>query len=111
MTHKLKGNDIAHAILAINPSAQFIVNAEDFDRITWYNNTTPISKADIEAKQVELRAIQVSHQYENKRSQPSHAGGYPDIDDQLDMMWHDKKDGTTTWEDAIQAVKDANPKP
>ena len=30
--------------------------------------------------------------------------------EQLDMMWHDKKDGTTTWEDAIQAVKDANPK-
>ena len=31
--------------------------------------------------------------------------------DQLDMMWHDKKDGTTNWEDTIQAVKDAVPKP
>jgi hypothetical protein len=36
---------------------------------------------------------------------------YPDIIDQLDMMYHDKKDDTTTWEDSIQAVKDANPKP
>ena len=32
------------------------------------------------------------------------------IPEQLDMMWHDKKDGTTNWEDKIQAVKDANPK-
>ena len=111
MTHKVKGKTIGDAILAINPSAQFTVAAEDFNKITWYNNTTPVSKADIEAKQVELRAIQVSHQYENARSRPSHDGGYPDIDDQLDMMWYDKKDGTTTWEDAIQAVKDAYPKP
>ena len=36
---------------------------------------------------------------------------YPLIGDQLDMIWHDKKDGTTTWEDAVQTVKDANPKP
>ena len=35
---------------------------------------------------------------------------YPSWDKQMDMMWHDKKEGTTTWEDAIQAVKDANPK-
>ena len=33
------------------------------------------------------------------------------IPEQLDMIWHDKKDGTTNWEDKIQAVKDANPKP
>lgn len=36
---------------------------------------------------------------------------YPSLGDQLDMMYHDQVDGTTTWKDAIQAVKDANPKP
>jgi len=36
---------------------------------------------------------------------------YPLVKDQLDMQYHDKVDGTTTWQDAIQAVKDANPKP
>jgi len=35
---------------------------------------------------------------------------YPEIHEQLDMMFHDKKNNTTTWEDAIQAVKDAHPK-
>ena len=36
---------------------------------------------------------------------------YPSTTDQLDMLYHDKINGTTTWEDAITAVKTANPKP
>lgn len=36
---------------------------------------------------------------------------YPSIQDQLDMQYHDVINGTTTWKDAIKAVKDANPKP
>ena len=40
---------IEKAILKINPNAQFTVNADDINQITWLNGTTPISKADIEA--------------------------------------------------------------
>ena len=36
---------------------------------------------------------------------------YPSIPDQLDMMYHDQVDGTTTWKDAIADVKSDNPKP
>jgi|TARA_R110002096_G_scaffold142297_1_gene297539 hypothetical protein len=36
---------------------------------------------------------------------------YPSIGDQLDMQYHDGEDGTTTWADAIAAVKEAHPKP
>jgi nitrate/nitrite-specific signal transduction histidine kinase len=36
---------------------------------------------------------------------------YPSLTDQADMQFHDAVDGTTTWQDAIQAVKDAYPKP
>ena len=35
---------------------------------------------------------------------------YPSRDDQLDMMYWDKVNGTTTWEDTIQAIKDKYPK-
>ena len=35
---------------------------------------------------------------------------YPSWGDQLDMQYHDKKDDTTTWEDAIQAIKEKYPK-
>ena len=40
---------IDKAILKINPNANFTVNADDTNQITWLNNTTPISKEDIEA--------------------------------------------------------------
>ena len=41
---------IEKAILKINPSASFIVDGNDINRITWLDGTTPISKSDIEAQ-------------------------------------------------------------
>ena len=35
---------------------------------------------------------------------------YPSREAQLDMMYWDKVNGTTTWEDTIQAIKDKYPK-
>ena len=43
--------------------------------------------------------------YAEKRQQE-----YPPIPDQLDMQYHDLKNGTTTWEDAIKSVKVKYPK-
>jgi len=45
---------IEKAILKINPNAKFTLNANDLDQINWLDGTTPISKADIEAKMAEL---------------------------------------------------------
>ncbi len=94
---------IAKAILAINPNAQVSVNAEDFNQITWHNGTTPISKADIEAKMVEVQADYDAKQYQRDRV-------YPSIGDQLDMQYKDLLNGTTTWKDAVAKVKSDNPK-
>jgi hypothetical protein len=38
------------AIKKINPTAEFSINADDINQITWHNGTTPISKEDIEAQ-------------------------------------------------------------
>ena len=97
---------IINAILAINPSAKVSLADEDISQITWRDGTSPISNEDILAKQAELQADYDALQYQRDRYYK-----YPTWKDQLDMLWHDKKDGTTTWEDAIQAVKDAHPKP
>ena len=37
--------------------------------------------------------------------------GYGSINDQLDMMYWDNVNGTTTWKDHIAQVKSDNPKP
>ena len=41
---------IDQAILKINPNAEFTINDNNVDKITWHNGTTPISKEDIEAQ-------------------------------------------------------------
>ena len=36
---------------------------------------------------------------------------YAPTGDQLDMQYHDSQDGTTTWVDHVQSVKNTHPKP
>jgi len=97
--------DIAKSIKAINPNAEFSVNAEDYNQITWLNGTTPISKSDILAKQTELQTA-----YDNNKYQRDREIAYPSIQDQLDMQYWDKVNSTTTWQTAIAKVKSDNPK-
>jgi len=94
--------DIAKAIHAINPSAQFKYSREDFLTLTWLNGTTPISQADIEAKQVELRADFVAKQYQRDRAKE-----YPTWQDQLDDIYHNGIDG---WKTKIKVTKNKYPK-
>ena len=96
---------IIEAIKKINPNAEVSVNADDINQITWHNGTTPISVADIEAKMVELQAEYEANQYQRDRAKE-----YPSIQDQLDMQYWDKVNGTNTWQDAINAVKNKYPK-
>jgi len=94
------------SIMAINPTAEVSIEANDINKITWLNGTTPIPKADIEAKMVELQAEYDANQYQRDR-----ATAYPSIQEQLDMQYWDNVNGTTNWEDAIAKVKSDTPKP
>ena len=96
-------SDIVLAVRKINPNAELVVKDNDINQITWHNGTTPISKADIEAKMVEVQADYDAKQYQRDRV-------YPSIQEQLDMQYWDSVNGTTNWEDAIAKVKADNPK-
>jgi hypothetical protein len=97
-------NDIIiKAILNINPTAEVTVSGNDINTIQWHNGTTPIPKADIEAKMVEVQADYDAKQYQRDRV-------YPSIGEQLDMQYWDSVNGTTTWKDAVAKVKSDNPK-
>ena len=56
-----------------------------------------------------LKALQDA--YDAKDYSRKRASAYPSIKDQLDMQYWDKKNGTTTWVDAVAKVKSDNPKP
>ena len=60
---------IEKAILKINPNAEFTIIDNDINKITWNNGTTPIPKADIEAKMAELpTAEEEANQTETDKS-------------------------------------------
>ena len=99
---------IEKAILKINSDAQFTVNANDINQITWLNGTTPISKTEIEAK---MNEIGTESNYVQQRR-----NAYPPIGDQLDMLWHSidqdpqLKSKYFNFYEAIKAVKVKYPK-
>jgi hypothetical protein len=101
--------DIIKAIQKINPNAEVSVNDNDINQITWNNGTTPIPKADIEAKMVEVQAEYDANQYQRDRV-------YPSIGDQLDMLWHTMDKDTELqhkfydFYQTIKKVKVAHPK-
>jgi len=104
--------DIVHSILAIKSDAQVSVDNDDVNQVTWHDgNPTNITNEQILARQVELKAEYAANKYQRDRTKRPTDGGYPSIGDQMDMIYHDQVDDTTTFKDAIQAIKDANPKP
>jgi hypothetical protein len=65
---------IHNAIKKINSNAEFIIRGEIIDGIEWSDTTTPISKADIEAKMVEVQAEYDAEEWKRNRQAeyPSH---------------------------------------
>ena len=100
---------IIHAILSINPEAKVSVNAEDFEQIIWHDGTTPIPKADIEAKMAELQADYDSQEYARNR-----AAAYPSLQEFAEA-YCEKEIGadTTKWDEYVvkyNKVRTDNPK-
>ena len=96
--------DIIKAILKINPNAQVNVNADDINQITWLNETTPISKADIEAKMVELQAEYNAEEWKRNRQ-----AEYPTHDDCIHALL-DGGDTLTELQAKRTAIKNKYPK-
>ena len=109
MTFIINPNDIIIKAIQIIAKAngennpEVSVSGGDINTIEYHNGTTPISKADIEAKVVELQADYDAKQYQRDRI-------YPTIQEQLDMQYWDGINNTTTWKEAITKIKTDNPK-
>ena len=98
---------IEKAIKEINPNAEFIIRGVSGDTATvdgveWDDGTTPIAKADIEAKMVEVQAEYDAQAYSRNRAEE-----YPSIADQLDDIYHN---GIDAWKATIKVTKDKYPK-
>lgn len=94
--------EISRAIDSLQPNAKWSLSGTT---ITWESGTQPTND-ELEAENTRLKALDVSNKYKLDR-----AAAYPSIGEQLDMQYWDKKNGTTTWVDAVAKVKSDNPKP
>jgi len=95
-------SNLVKAIKSINPDAKFNLVGTDLNNIEWIKGTTPIAVSEIQTKIDEIVKAE-THIVPRERA-------YPSIQEQLDMMYHDQVNGTTTWQDAINAVKAKYPK-
>ena len=113
---------IAQAIKELDSNTQFViygtptneaeyqaqvkyVSGADENNTAIYSDTQPFTWSEVLAKQTELQAEYDANQYQRER-----ATAYPSIQEQLDMQYWDKVNGTTNWEDTIAKVKSDIPK-
>ena len=74
-------------------------------QLKFYEGQTPPTEEKIQAKLTELQAEYDAQEYARNRSFE-----YPSWQEQMDMQYHDAINGTTTWQEAIEAVKTKYPK-
>jgi hypothetical protein len=96
---------ITDSIFAINPIAQFTFKDNNIDTIEWCGGTAPISKADIEAKMVELQA-----DYDTEVWKRNRQAEYPNHNDCIHALL-DGGDTLTELQAKRQEVKSKFPKP
>ena len=92
----------ADAIQSLRPNSEWTMTGGVIDWLD--SNTTCPTESEIQTELTRLQAEYDANQYQRDRV-------YPSIQDQLDMQYWDKVNGTTTWQDAIAKVKTDTPKP
>ena len=95
---------INQALLSLRPNAKWILRE---DTIEWLDTEqTQPTDAEIQAEIVRLKAEYAAKQYQRDRAE-----AYASLEEQLDMQYWDRVNGTSTWKEHIDAVKAAHPKP
>jgi hypothetical protein len=99
---------IAKAIFNLRPGATWVIQGEELlENLQWTDSV--IERPSDE--EILAEAARLQQEWTNTQYQRDRAKVYPKLQDQLDMMYWDKINGTNNWETAVQAVKDQFPKP
>ena len=95
------------AILATNyADQQWTLNGDTYDGLVWLSDTPKPTQAELDAQ---WPAVDYKNQY-TAVSQTRHAE-YIKTSDPIFFEWQRGTKTQAEWEDAVQAIKDANPYP
>lgn len=101
---------IADALLSLCPGAEWSISDNEYTKIVWHS--TDIEQPTEQEISQEIARLQLD--YENKQYQRERASNYPDIKEQLDMIWHaidsGELDRNSNFYLALKSVKDSYPK-
>lgn len=100
--------NVAAALHSLVPNGKYIVENNNYDGIIWAADNVEM-KPSREAVDTEISRLKLN--WDNTLYQRQRAKEYPPISAQLDMQYWDSINGTTTWIDAVQTIKDKYPKP
>ena len=100
----MENENIVNAILSINPNAKISISGGDINSIEWLEGTTPIPKADIEAKMNELQAEYDAEEWKRNRQ-----AEYPSHEDCIHALL-DGGDTLTELQEKRQEIKVKYPK-
>ena len=97
---------LAQAIQRLKPEAQWVLRGDSYDGLEWLDTVQAKPTAEeLEAEITAINAEYVATQYQRDRK-----AEYEKLN-QYEMMFDDAVNGTTTWVDAINAIKAKFPKP
>jgi len=82
----------------------------DDGTIQLVTNGIPRDLTSTELSKINTKDSELQAEYDSKQYARDRAAAYPSLTDQADMAYWDRKNGTTTLDDAIAAVKDTFPK-
>ena len=99
----IKDLSIRTAIEQLDPTAGFELTKDNV-LLNWNSSVrSQPTDEEINEKFEELKADYDSKEYQRLRE-------YPPIEEQLDMLYWDRMNGTERWIQAIKSVKDKHPK-
>ena len=99
MANEIRTIDVLESL---KPGAEWVLRGE---KLEWLDSKqTEPTQAEIDAEVVRLQEEYDAQEYARNRKAEY------DALNQLEMQFDDKEDGTTTWEDAIKAIKKKYPK-
>lgn len=99
-------SDIAAALIKLRPNASWTLDGSTYAGITWYDEIQLIpTQSEIDVELSLQDAEYDSQEYSRLRKVEYNKFN------QDEMRYDDLINGTTTWQDAIQAIKQQYPKP
>jgi hypothetical protein len=97
--------NIIKALMNIRPGAMWDLEGTTYEGLVWKDDSPKPTK-----KEVDDELLRLVDEYKKTEYQRSRKTEYPNIEEQLDMLYWDKINGTDNWVSSIQKIKQKYPK-